>query len=309
MARSRTSARLHASFGAAAALAAALILVAPLRAQNTVTVFLKVFDVATAEAVTDLTPDEITIQEDDEAREILELEPVDWPVKVHFLVDNSSVMAQALTRVRDGLHELLAALPEDVEVEVVSTAPQPRFLTRMTADRAEITDAIDRIAPDPGAAAFVDGLVEASDRIDDADDGYFPIVVMIAGNGTDPSGGLDRKLERLQEQTFEQSVTNHFIILNAQARASATALVQDGVAEQLSQLTGGRNERLNAPERITSLIPELAPAIAAAHRDWRGQIRVTYERPDDAAPQGISANVRREGAALGSILTIDGRIQ
>jgi hypothetical protein len=132
---------------------------------------------------------------------------------------------------------------------------------------------------------------------------------MIAGNGTDPSGGLDRKLARLQEQTFEQSVTNHFIIWNAQVRGSATALMQDGVAEQLSQLTGGRNERLSAAERLTTLLPELAPGIAAAHRDWRGQIRVTYERPRGATPQGISANVRRAGAALGSILTLDGRIQ
>jgi hypothetical protein len=280
-----------------------------LRAQDTVTVFLKVFDVATAAPVTDLTADEITIQEDGQAREIRALEPVDWPVKVHLLVDNSSVMAQALTRVRDGLHQLVAGLPEDVEVEVVTTAPQPRFATRLTADRAAITDAIDRIAPDPGAAAFVDALVEASDRIRDADDGSFPVVVMIAGNGTDPSGGLDRKLARLQEQTFEQSVTNHFIIWNAQVRGSATALMQDGVAEQLSQLTGGRNERLSAAERITTLIPELAPGIAAAHRDWRGQIRVTYERPRGATPQGITANARRAGAALGSILTLDGRIQ
>jgi hypothetical protein len=280
-----------------------------LRAQDTVTVFLKVFDVATAAPVTDLTADEITIQEDGQAREIRALEPVDWPVKVHLLVDNSSVMAQALTRVRDGLHQLVAGLPEDVEVEVVTTAPQPRFATRLTADRAAITDAIDRIAPDPGAAAFVDALVEASDRIRDADDGSFPVVVMIAGNGTDPSGGLDRKLARLQEQTFEQSVTNHFIIWNAQVRGSATALMQDGVAEQLSQLTGGRNERLSAAERLTTLLPELAPGIAAAHRDWRGQIRVTYERPRGATPQGISANVRRAGAALGSILTLDGRIQ
>jgi hypothetical protein len=96
-----------------------------LRAQDTVTVFLKVFDVATAAPVTDLTADEITIQEDGQAREIRALEPVDWPVKVHLLVDNSSVMAQALTRVRDGLHQLVAGLPEDVEVEVVTTAPQP----------------------------------------------------------------------------------------------------------------------------------------------------------------------------------------
>jgi hypothetical protein len=302
------------TFPGAAPLGTTLVLVllalaVPLRAQDTVSVFLKVFDVTTGESVTDLTADEISIQEDGEAREVVDIEPIDWPVKVHLLVDNSSAMSQALIRIRDGLHELVSALPEDVEVEVVTTSPQPRFATRMTGDRAEVSAAIDRIAPDPGASAFVDALVEASDRIEDADDGYFPVVIMIAGNGSDPSGGMDRKLERLQEQTFAQSVTYHFIIWNAQARASATALVQDGLAEQLSQLTGGRNERLSAAERLSSLIPELAPGIASAHQNQRGQMRVTYERPRGAMPQGISANVRRAGAAFGSILTLNGRIE
>jgi hypothetical protein len=176
----------------------------------------------------------------------------------------------------------------------------------MTADRAEITSAIDRIAPDPGAAAYVDALVEASDRIRNADDGYFPVVVMIAGNGTDPSGGMDRKLGRLQEQTLEQPVTNHFVIWTAQVRGSATDLVQEGLAEQLSQITGGRYERITANERLTTLIPEFGPSITSSHQNQRGQMRVTYERPRGATPQGISASVRRNG--VGSILTLNGRL-
>ena len=160
-------------------------------------------------------PTKITILEDDEGRETVAVEPIDWPVKLHTLVDNSAQIRPSLERIRQGLRELVEALPEGMAVEIVSTAPQPRFAVRMTSDLAEAREGIDRILPDSGASAFADALVETSNRIRDDDDPHFPVVLMVAGNGTDPSGGMDRKLRRLQEQTIEQPVTNHFVIVTA----------------------------------------------------------------------------------------------
>lgn len=195
------------------ALAITVALGVTLRAQDSLTIFIKLFDRATGEPVTDVRPDEITILEDDEGRETVAVEPIDWPVKLHILVDNSARIRSSLERIRQGLRELVEALPEGMAVEIVSTAPQPRFAVRMTSDLAEAREGIDRIVPDSGASAFVDALVETSDRIRDDDDPYFLVVLMVAGNGTDPSGGVDRKLRRLQVQTIEQPVTNHFIII------------------------------------------------------------------------------------------------
>ena len=281
-----------------------------LHAQDELTVFLKVFDVTTGEAVTDLRPEEITITEDEMPRETVAVEPVNWPVKLHILVDNSRSMNQALERVRQGVLELIEGLPEGMAVEVVTTAPQPRRTARMTTDRAAQLEGANLIIPDGGAAAFVDAMVEASDRIRDDEDPHFPVVLMVAGSGADPSGGMDRKLRRLQEQTLEHPVTTHFVILSllSQAFGGVGGGVQTGLAEQFSQLTGGRHEAIAAPERLSSLLPEIGAQIAKSQENQRQQLRVTYERPRGAEPpqQGFGASVSRSG--VGAILTIDGRM-
>jgi hypothetical protein len=44
-----------------------------------------------------------------------------------------------LIHLRNGLRGLIDALPPGIRVTVVSTAPQPRFIVRETADRDSIT--------------------------------------------------------------------------------------------------------------------------------------------------------------------------
>jgi hypothetical protein len=281
-----------------------------LRAQEEFTLFIKFFDVTTGEPIADVTPAEITIFEDDQPRETVTVEPIDWPVKLYILVDNSAATGQSLERIRQGVRGLLEVLPDGMAVEIVSTAPQPRFIVRMTTDRTEISAGVDRIVPDSGGSAFVDAMVEASDRIDDDDVPHFPVVLMVSANGNDSTGGMDRKLRRLQEQTIDQPVTHHFVILTrpGQAFRGTGGEIQTGVATQLSQMTGGRHEALSAAERITTLLPEIGAQIAASQENQRDQVRVTYERPRGAEPpqEGVGATVSRLGVR--AVLTFDGRM-
>jgi len=249
------------------------------------------------------------VLEDDQPRETVSVEPVFWPTRLYLLVDNSRAITQSLTRIREGLRGLVQALPaEGVEIELVSIAPQPRRIVRMTADFEEVLEGIDLIAPDSGALAFVDSLVEASDRIDDDDSPHFPVVLIVAGNGNDPTGGMDRKLRRLQEQAFEQPVTHHFVIWSSGGLSAASAGVQSGVADSLSQMTGGRYEAIAAIERLESLLPEIGAQIATSYQNQQGQIRVTYTRPRGVDPpqQGFSSTVSRSG--VGALLSLDGHM-
>ena len=294
----------------AATLVMSLSATIDVHAQEELTAFLKIFDVTTGEAITDVRPEEITITEDGEPRETVAVEPIDWPVKLYILVDNGNAVGQSLERVRQGVLALVEGLPEGMAVEIVTTAPQPRRVTRMTRDRAEQLEGANLIIPDSGASAFVDGMVEVSDRIRDDDESHFPVVLVVSANGADPSGGMDRKLRRLQEQTIEQPVTTHFVIMTlpGQVFRGGGGEIQTGVATQLSQMTGGRHEAIAAPARITTLLPEIGAQIAASQEKQRDQVRVTYARPRGAEPpqQGIGASVSRSG--MGAILTFDGRM-
>ena len=280
-------------------------------AQDLPTIFVRVTD-GTGAPVTDLRPEDIVVLEDGEERVTITVEPVDWPVKLTVLVDNSRAMIQTLGQIREGLRGLIDALPAGVEVELLTTAPQPRFIVRSTTDRQALLESVDMIVPDSGAAAFVDALVEASDRIRGDDAPHFPVVLMVAANGADPSvsGGIDRKFRRLQEQTFEKPATYHVIVWTSPGTTSGQVdgAVQTIVGTQMTEITGGRYEALAASSRFTTLLPEMGVQIAASHQRQRTQYRVSYLRPADVAPpqQGIGANILRQG--LQGELSFDGRL-
>ncbi len=302
---------------AAATVALLLVLAAggSSRAQEVQSLFLWVVDGA-GFPVLDMRPEEVEIIEDDDTRFTVALEQVRWPMKLHIIVDNSSHMVPALGQLRAGLRELVTMLPDGVEIEIVATSPQPRFVVRMTADRQEALEGIGRIVPDTGIyTAFVDALVEASDRIRDDDSPHFATVLVIAGNGTDPSvtGGYERKIGRLIEQTNAKPATYHVAVwMDPAQRApggqgTVAGAVQTLVGTEITNMTGGFYETLAASSRLATLLPELGERIAVSHARQSTQYRVTYQRPPDAVPpQGIRANLFRLNVE--GFLSFDGRM-
>jgi hypothetical protein len=282
------------------------------QAQDLASIFIRVTDGSGA-PVTDLQPDEVTIVEDGESRLTVAVERVDWPIKLTILVDNNSQMRGVLSPLRDGLRELIAALPDGVELEIVTTSPQPRFIVRMTTDHAEALAGLDRIAPDTsGFAAFVDGLVEASDRIQDDDSPHFPVILTIAGNGPDPalSGGYSRKVQRLMDQTAAKPATFHATVWMDPGQRTTGQVVgatQTVVGSLMTEMTGGRYEQLAISSRLNTLLPELGEQIGLSHYYQSSQYRVTYQRPTGAtAAQGTRADLFRVNVE--GFLSFDGRI-
>ena len=77
------------------------------------TLFVSVVD-ANGVPVTDLGPEEIVVQWDEVACETVELEPIDWPVRVTVFVDNGDAAVRAIQHMREGLKGFMAAIPDDV---------------------------------------------------------------------------------------------------------------------------------------------------------------------------------------------------
>jgi hypothetical protein len=282
-----------------------------LHAQDLPYIFARLTD-ASGMPATDLTPEDISVIEDGVERMTVMVEPVDWPVKLTLLVDNTRAMAQGLGVVREGLKVLINSLPEEISIELLTLAPQPRRVVRRTNDRAELLEGIDLIAPDNGAGAFIDGLVETSDRIRDDDDPHFPVVVMVATNGPDPAqrGGGDRKVQRLFNQTVEKPATYHVIVLSGsgQSATRVTGAVQTQVGTEITGLTSGRYEFINNASRLATLLPEFGEQIAASHERQTTQYRVVYMRPADADPPTEGIRLRYNPSLVLDTITFDGRM-
>ena len=158
------------------------------------TLFVSVTD-ADGVPVTDLTSSELVVEMDGQHAETLDLEPIDWPVRVTVFVDNGVGTQTLLDHMREGVRLFLNALPPDVEVAIASIGGRPQFWVTHTTDRTELEDAVGVIVPDrEGAAQFLDALYEEAERLHEDEEGqYFPVIVMVATNGPEGSGRVREK--------------------------------------------------------------------------------------------------------------------
>jgi hypothetical protein len=254
-----------------------------------------------------LTEDDIIVQWDGENLETTEFEAVDWPVRLTVFVDNGDRGAALVPQVREGLRALLQELPAEIEVAFLTTARQPRWITRHTLDRAELEGDIANISPDAGAGAtFNDSLVEETDRIHDDDDReYYPVIITVATDGADGSRSQQGRIDRMVERMVENSVEVHTLLLMTGQLGSASMAA--GVGQALVPVTRGSFERIAVNSAIVERLAELGRDIAQKHRMVSNQYRITYRQPRNPSAQpAIGVATEREGLQM--IPTIDGNV-
>ena len=262
--------------------------------------FVSVAD-ASGEPVTDLTANELTVVMDGEDSETLELEPFNWPVRLTIFVDNGEAARTAVGQIREGLKSFLEIIPDDVEVALLTTAGRPQWVVRHTDDQDELMSGIDLITPIGGSGAtFMDALVEDDD--DDRD--YFPVIVMVASDGSDGSGSTPRRYEEALQRMVQNSATVHTLMLTS-------ANNQGGIASQvganIAEVTRGSIETLALANAFTTMLPELAQRIAQKHKLISNQYRLTYKPPDDISDQpSMSIAISRSGLKM--VPTLDGNV-
>ena len=258
--------------------------------------------------VTDLKAEEVTVMEDGQRRDTVGLEPINWPMKLTVLVDNGPGATAGLVELRGGLRGFFDEVPADVEVSLLTITPQPRWVVRPTTSREEVLKGIDLVAPDSGAARFIDAVAEAAERIDRDKSDHFPVIVLVATDGAEGSSARERDIERLVKRIQENAATVHVAMLSLGGQRASIGGRQVQLGLFLTEATGGRYESFAAGTRLTTLLPELGRQIARSHERQRHQYRITYRRPAGvgAPSQGISATTSRSGVQ--GTMSLDGHI-
>ncbi len=250
---------------------------------------------------------DIIVQWDGENLETTEFEAVNWPVRLTVFVDNSGTGSPIVPQVREGLRRLFQELPADMEIAVLTTARQPRWITRHTLDRAELEDDIANIAPDSGTAAtYNDALVEEANRLDDDDDReYYPVIIMIATDGPDRSRSQQGRINQMVERMVENSAEVHTLLFVGGGLGSGAMAA--GVGQQMAQFTRGTFERVAVATAIIERLEALGRDIARKHRFVSNQYRITYRQPRNPSPQpAIGVATEREGLQM--LPTLDGNV-
>ena len=255
--------------------------------------------------VTDLEPDELVVQWDGVDCDMLDLELVSLPVRITVLIDNAEDTRAALQHMREGLKGFVSAIPQDVEIGLLTVAAQPRWITRHTADRAELARGLDFVTPDYGTSArFLDGWLESANRIsDDAERQYLPVIIMLAGDGIDGSSITQGRYEDMARKMVDIRATMHTRVFSSIGNAAAPQ-AQMGI--EMGNMTPGSFEAIAAPTAFRTQLPELGQDIARKHNRAINQYRVTYSPPEGASTQPNLSIVTRPGLQL--IPTANGNV-
>ncbi len=238
--------------------------------------------------VTDMTLDDVVIQWDGVPCEIVELEPIQWPVRVTVYVDNATESQAALPDMREGLRLFLEALPPDIEVAIATTAGRPQFRVRHTRDRGDLLDAVGVLASEGSAATFFDALYEEAERLeDDREREYLSAIVMVAVAGSEGSRrARGDAIQRTMDRLYDNAAVVHTLLFTAPYGVGRTlGRAQATWGSDFAASTRGRYEEMVVSTRYRTLLPEIAADLARRHRMTRSQYRVTFRPPEDASDQ------------------------
>jgi hypothetical protein len=250
---------------------------------------------------------------------VTKVERIDWPVKLQLLIDNGVGLGGggSMLPLKAGVRALLAGLPENTEVTIVGTAPQPRFLTRQTADRAAIEQGVELLSNDRGTGRFVESLLEATQRIERDTADAFPIVISVATT----SGDRDMRegnVEKIMMRLAARPTTVHVVLfIGGPQSVSQAGQIQGAayagtnqarVGMSVAEYTEGTYESINNPERFQSLLPEIGKTVATVIGRYRQQFRITAERPAGATGSVGKVNVGLKEPFKTAGLSFDGPV-
>jgi hypothetical protein len=277
------------------------------RAQQQFQLFASVADAA-GNAVTSLEPADLRVMEGGAEAKILKVEPVNWPVKVQLLLDNGIGLGSGnLQILKDGVKGLIESLPDNLEVTIVTTAPQPRFLVRPTMDKAMMIEGLSRLAPDSGAGRFVESINEATQRIEKDKTDHFPVIIM-SGTSSGDANVLDRDVKRIFERIQKKPTTVHVVVLNSTSGSASGGANQTQVGMAITQATRGRYESIAAASRLSTLLPEIGKQVAASVEKQSHQFRLTIERPGGKSGDIGQVSAGAQNGLVVRGLSMDGQL-
>ena len=222
---------------------------------------------ASGRPVADIKPDEVLMTENGAAATIIKVEPYKVPVKLTLAVDNGPDSREALSHYRSGLKGLVEALPFDLEVTLITTAPQPRMVVRPTTNREQILRGINGFAPEDERPRFTDTLVEFSRRLERESKekrvpDSLPILVMVSTTANEVASyqveEINKALNFLATRKARLMVTMTSTRAgNVSAVADINTNRQALIAIPATKATRGRYEAIAVSSRLATLLPEI----------------------------------------------------
>ncbi|HKE87482.1 MAG TPA: hypothetical protein VKB50_27180 [Vicinamibacterales bacterium] len=283
---------------------------------NQLQAFISAVD-ANGAPVTDLKAEEIAMTENGVPGKVVSLERYNLPIKLTIAIDNGKESTPALATMREGLAGLIGALPADLEVALVTMAPQPSTFVRSTTDRGQLTKGISRFGVESDEAPrFSDALVEYADRLEkdfkDKKLTYAPMLVMVSTTVVENSDAqrdtIEKALKTLLTRGARVSVA---MVTTKPTDADSVDGLKNGrqalVATPIVKASRGKFETMVAFSRLAAVLPEWGKDIAFSHARQTNQFRAVIDRPGGATGPLNNPGLRLTRPGINGSVSPDGR--
>ena len=264
---------------------------------------------------------DVRVMEDGRDATVTKVDKLDWPVKLQVLVDNGlGLGGGGIAPLTNGVEGLIAALalPEYLDVTLVTTAPQPRFLVRAATNRSSMMQGLALLSPDTHAGQFVDSLYEATERIERDETDYFPVIVSVATTSGDRRM-KESDVQRIMGRLAARATVVHVVLYTGGPQGASQAAVAQGspfaganqfrVGTAVAKYSGGTYESINNPTRLETLLPAIGENVAASVERARQQFRITAGRPSGATGAVGKVTVRATPPYATTGLSFDGPVR
>jgi hypothetical protein len=227
--------------------------------------------------VSELTPSDIIVREDDVTREVLSVAPATEPMQVAILVDNSQAGEPFIRDYREAIPAFVNALTADTragskhQIALVALGERPTILSDYTPEPARVLKATERVFATSGSGTyFLDAIIEVSQGMTRRSTPR-PVIVAVITEGPDLS---NRHYQQVLEPLRVAGAALHIIILGTPSNLSEDRSM---VLEEGPKRSGGSQSTLLVGTALTGRMKQLA-------NELTHQFRVTYARPNRLIP-------------------------
>jgi VWFA-related protein len=241
-----------------------------------------------------LGPDDVAIQENGVARELLRLQLDERPLAIAVLLDSSVTMAPHYRLyLVDALLQFLLRLPEGTRYAVWTTGDRPTRVYEWGDNRTAVAKALRRVIPQ-GGNTLLDAMVEASRDLKAREDER-PAMVVVTGMGIG-FAGYDRRfvVEELQKQPLTVlgvEVEEGRAVPSLGASDHVTGIDYDYVLATLATSSGGARETVLSAMGIASALKEIAAQLTSRYR-------LTYTTPQTGKEPKVEVTVALPGVKV-----------
>jgi len=183
----------------------------------------------------------------------------DAVLRIALLVDTSAGTREDLPQLRRGLTALLAAIPDDQEIALISTGRRVETRVPPTLDRKKLQNSVNGLLPGDGPTPLMDAIIEVDERFMRNAGSRSPLFVIVTGDGSESSKLVEGEtFNRWLATLQKRKVLAHAIVLK---KGNG---IPEVIAAAVARITGGHFEVVGTGALLATRLQSLGEQIAAS---------------------------------------------